>query len=890
MNYQEENACFDNYAYHHSETLEMNRRTPGQSSMFRTAPLPSSYQQELSDSSDVWRNWSQPEVIQMITIGRVNSELGPRIINMNPYENSRGCVNPGFEPIEDESYSSASSLYDWHSDQDPSFIPNVHGDDDISNQELAMARRRRSTGTGSLSAGLRFSQFVNSQQEISTGEKEEQREFIAELVALSPNERAKAIQELTVSMDKKRKIRNQVYLEIGPKSMKADYQIACCTQLLTNISSSLRHFCETMTEILYSIHPWHRSLKIIGGMFGTGVLSYFTFLKWLLMFNVFSFLINFSFITIPQFFALDPNNLTFTGLELLTGAGYFTQTVFYYGFYTNASIQASPSAAMYNMQLAYFLTFGFYMLICFLYLVYSIARSFNENFTIGTSSGEAAWLLCSWDFNITNEKTVQLKKTSLSTQLKEMLSEKTRYKRQLTRKQKIVRCLIHLIAWIISLGTTVGCCVGVYFYSKSNFQIIQKDATKEELQKQASTLFLPFLVASINLFIPLFFSFLGLMERFKYPWHEIYVLIIRNILLKMSITGVLCYYWLVIVAEVMECWETFVGQDLYRLVVTDFIFSLFSSFFGEFIRSVIGRYCWPKLGIPEFDIARNVLALIHAQTLGWVGLFFAPLLPAIQIIKFFITFHVKRVSLMMNCQPPRIAWRASHMTTIFIFLLFFPAFIGVLCLIGVTVWRSKPSEFCGPFRGLSVPYSAVSRFIHGPIRQLEWLGWIYNKLIVNPLFFFILTIIVFAIIYLYWQIIDGHKMMAKLLQERIINEGKDKAYLLQKLTALKMREVSNETKTKSSTEPYMQLEERRGIHQYSPDLTEEHGFGSQWRNNKVHPGLDEEFVPTSNTELPNVTSEHEREDQGHNPNAREEAGSALALALAAKRQAEQQDY
>lgn len=50
---------------------------------------------------------------------------------------------------------------------------------------------------------------------------------------------------------------------------------------------------------------------------------------------------------------------------------------------------------------------------------------------------------------------------------------------------------------------------------------------EEDLQKQAITLILPCLVSSINLFVPLFFSFLGLMERFKYPWHEIYVLIIR---------------------------------------------------------------------------------------------------------------------------------------------------------------------------------------------------------------------------------------------------------------------------------------------------------------------------------------------------------------------------
>lgn len=69
-------------------------------------------------------------------------------------------------------------------------------------------------------------------------------------------------------------------------------------------------------------------MKEIGGRFGTSVLTYFVFLKWLLMFNIVSFLINFGFITIPLLVynhspnvtASVPANVTFRGLEILTGA------------------------------------------------------------------------------------------------------------------------------------------------------------------------------------------------------------------------------------------------------------------------------------------------------------------------------------------------------------------------------------------------------------------------------------------------------------------------------------------------------------------------------------------------------------------------------------------
>ncbi|NXI57176.1 TMC5 protein, partial [Chloroceryle aenea] len=596
--------------------------------------------------------------------------------------------------------------------------------------------------------------------------------LVANLADMSPSERIKAIQKMPETMKKKREIRNKVLKEVTQKSRHSSTQLSFCLQYLQGTAVSFRRFGNTLSEYFHQLRLWHETLKIIGAEFGTSVLSYFIFLKWLITLNFFSFIVNFSFITIPQFVAAEPNNLSFTGLELFTGAGYFQQTVLYYGFYTNATIRKIENGPPYNMQLAYIFTVGMYFVICFLILLFSMAKSFCRNFiNPRTYSGNASKLLCTWDFNITNEKAVNLKQKNLSTQIKEDLTDVNREVLSFSLKERVVRIVIHLVSWAAFLGTAVAACAGVYFLSTNNRKLFA-EGHKNDLESQAAMLVLPVVASLLNAFIPFFYSWLGHLERFQTPGQHVYVTITRNIILKISIVGILCYYWLNVVAvSESQCWETLVGQDIYRLVLVDFIFCLLGSFFGEFLQRMIGTTVCVSRGLPEFDIGRNVLDLIYAQTLTWIGILFSPLLPGIQMLSFSIIFYVKKVSLMMNCQPPCKVWKTAQMSTSFMFLLFFPSFVGVLSVIGVTVWRLKPSEECGPFRGLSSMYAAVSEWI----KTLEnytaskWVVWIYHNLITSELFFFILSTLVLIITYLYWQILEGRRTMIKLLHKQIIN-------------------------------------------------------------------------------------------------------------------------
>ncbi|XP_037670394.1 transmembrane channel-like protein 5 isoform X2 [Choloepus didactylus] len=614
----------------------------------------------------------------------------------------------------------------------------------------------------------------------------QEQKLIASLITLAPRERDKAIRNQPRTMEEKRNLRKIVDKEKSKQSHHI-LKLNCCTQCLNSISLAYRRSKNSLSELLNYISLWQKTLKVIGSKFGTSVLSYFNFLKWLLKFNIFSFIVNFSFIVIPQLTVPQKNILLFTGLEFFTGGGYFRDTVMYYGYYTNSTIQHGNSGVSYNMQLAYIFTIGVSLIICFFSLLYSMARYFRNNFINPHiySRGITKLIFC-WDFTVTHEKAVKLKQKNLSTEIRENLSEIRQENVELTRKQQLTRLSAHMAAWVLSTGVAIACCVAVYYLAEENSEFLRKH------HNPGAVLLLPFVVSCINLAVPRLYSMFRLVERYELPRHEVYILLIRNIFLKISIIGILCYYWLNIVAlSGEECWETLIGQEIYRLLLMDFVFSLADSFLGEFLRRI--------------------------------GIFFCPLLPFIQMITLFIMFYVKKVSLMMNFQPPSKAWRASQMMTFFIFLLFFPSFTGVLCTLAITIWRLKPSADCGPFRGL--PF-----FIHSIYSWIEklrnrpgylWVVWIYQNLIGSVHFFFILTLIVLIITYLYWQITEGRKIMIRLLHEQIINEGKDKMFLIEKL--LKLQDMEKKGNTSSLTLERREVEQQGFLH------VGEHGAASDLR-------------------------------------------------------------
>ncbi|XP_021536627.1 transmembrane channel-like protein 6 isoform X5 [Neomonachus schauinslandi] len=632
--------------------------------------------------------------------------------------------------------------------------------------------------------------------------QEEEKRFllVKELEGLPVAQRNHMLRGMPLGLAEKRCLREETQTPTekqrgrqGPRGL-----FPCCGRLRDACVLALHSLGLGLLAGLQALKPWRHALKQIGGQFGSSVLSYFLFLKTLLAFNALLLLPLLAFIVGVQAAFPPPappgSVPSFMGLELLTGGGRFTHTVLYYGYYSNSTVsqpcvpppgggQCSREADSlpYSMPLAYLFTVGLAFFITCITLVYSMSHSFGESYRVGSTSGvHAVTVFCSWDHKVTQRRASRLQHDNIRTHLKELLAEWQRRRGSPSACGQLRRVAVRGLVWLLSLGTTLGCTVAVYAFSELMIK------SPVSVEQEGALLALPVVVCLLNLGAPYLFRCLAALERHDSPVLEVYVAVCRNLILKMVILGILCYHWLGRRVGTLkdQCWENFVGQELYRLMVLDFIFVLLDTLFGELVWRLISEKQLKRREKPEFDIAGNVLELIYGQTLTWLGVLFSPLLPAIQIVKLLLIFYVKKTSLRANCQAPRRPWLASHMSTVFISLLCFPSFLGAAVFLCFAVWRVKPSSTCGPFRGLNSMYEAGKAWVRhleeaGP--RVSWLPWVHRYLVENTFPIYLVSALLLAVIYLHIQVVKGQRRVICLLKEQISNEGEDKVFLINKL-------------------------------------------------------------------------------------------------------------
>ncbi|CAL1542633.1 unnamed protein product [Lymnaea stagnalis] len=537
---------------------------------------------------------------------------------------------------------------------------------------------------------------------------------------------------------------------------------------------------------------WRSHLLIIEGSFGTSVVSYFIFLKWVLLINIPVFLLTFCFLVIPQilfrWYQKNPAGYKdaepFRGIELLTGTGYFENTEMYYGFYTNQTVEIF-TGSFYKMNYAYILTCSGYYILCLLILGYSYLRSYRKYYIEAGSTINMYYfnlVVSGWDYGITSTETSELKHRSLYNEFKEILSG-SQIEHKLERDELVRVWMIRGAVWMAVICLLALCGYATFEVSTS-LSINREDTVNATNKVLVSPLAMPVVLSLIQLFVPMIFTFLEAYEAYQMPKYELYVHMFREMALKATMLAVLVFFWLDIAPRSIKCWETFVGEELYRLVVIDLLFALGYSFFMEYIRKLIAHR-WAKVAKAEFAIGRHTLDLVYSQSLCWLGIFYSPLLPAVVIMKLVILFYVKRYSVVHNCSPSVKPWRASRTHTIFVGYLFI-FFILSCVAVGFGVFLIKPSDTCGPYQNFTTTYEVIYTLIDSWKAESPVMKEIF-AFIDSPGFIAGLLIFFFMVLYYTRTISLSHKAMVDLFKLQLISEGKDKKFLMNLLNQVKIR-------------------------------------------------------------------------------------------------------
>lgn len=58
-------------------------------------------------------------------------------------------------------------------------------------------------------------------------------------------------------------------------------------------------------------------------------------------------------------------------------------------------------------------------------------------------------------------------------------------------------------------------------------------------------------------------------EEYKFPRTTIHIRLLRNFLLEITIVSALLMFWIARNSE-LSCWETTIGQEVYRILIIDF--------------------------------------------------------------------------------------------------------------------------------------------------------------------------------------------------------------------------------------------------------------------------------------------------------------------------------
>ncbi|XP_065820667.1 transmembrane channel-like protein 1 isoform X2 [Labrus bergylta] len=498
--------------------------------------------------------------------------------------------------------------------------------------------------------------------------------------------------------------------------------------------------------------PWEMKIKEIESHFGSSVASYFLFLRWMYGINMILFGLTFGLVMVPEALmgrpygsiprktvprAEEASAMDFA--VLWDFGGYAQYSVLFYGYYNN---QRAIGWLKFRMPLSYFLVGVGTVAYSYMVVIRTMARNANDSGVGDDNSFNFSWkMFTSWDYLIGNPETADNKFASITTSFKEAILEE-----QESRKDDN----IHLTRFLRVLANfLVLCCLAgsgylIYFVVRRSqkFALDGLDTHSWWERNEVNMV-----MSLLGMFCPMLFDVISTLEnyhpRVALQWQlgRIFALFLGNLytfiialmdeinlkreeekIVKFNITMWEASLYNGTVSENSTalpitiqpadvprgpCWETMVGQEFVRLIISDTMTTYITLLIGDFLRAVLVRflnYCWCwdlEAGFPsysEFDVSGNVLGLIFNQGMIWMGAFYAPCLPALNVLRLHVSMYLQCWAVMCCNVPQERVFKASGSNNFYMAMLLVILFLSTLPAI-YTIVTIPPSFDCGPFSG-----------------------------------------------------------------------------------------------------------------------------------------------------------------------------------------------
>ncbi|CAK6973423.1 transmembrane channel-like protein 7 [Scomber scombrus] len=493
-------------------------------------------------------------------------------------------------------------------------------------------------------------------------------------------------------------------------------------------TSSRKRVWAQMGGAIASLLPWQHTLHAIEGRFGVGVKAYFVFLRYLIFLNVLYCALILGFILGPTIFYGRGSNselLRFGGndsvLDFILGSvkffacvcslfvfcfpscnlvsffslqGYLDRSPVFYSFYTRGSLDLFCL----NTPLLYLAGIFAILFLSVMMVVRRTIVGYKHTWMLGRRHrmNVSYKIFCGWDFTIQYHAAAKLKGSFIRNDIKLFLEEQNFSMREAKRTLKQ---WAHLYLLRVTLNLLVLSLLGGAFYL-IHFATVKSQstvATNDPLVKLLLQYLPPITITFINLFLPHVFRKISSFEDYSFTM-QVNATLVRSIFLKLASLGIYLYF--VIIGPPVgpnsppKCRENQFGREMYKLCIFNFLITFCNTFFLNYPRKLL-RKKYPSsflarlLGKQHFLIPFNVLDLVYAQTVSWVGVYYCPLLPLIGTITLIVTLYIKKFMVLHCCEAEQRMFRASSSSVLFYFMLLLGLLMATVTL-GFDLYKYKP--------------------------------------------------------------------------------------------------------------------------------------------------------------------------------------------------------